>query len=125
MADSTDDDGAAPAGQTAQASVVPQAPLRDADALELPTIEPTCYRVGEEAGRGAIGRVWRARDRRLGRPVAIKELLELRGSGEARFVREALVTARLQHPGVVPVYEAGRWPTGEPFYAMKFVDGRS
>jgi WD40 repeat protein/tRNA A-37 threonylcarbamoyl transferase component Bud32 len=125
MADSTDEDWGAPSGETAQASVAPVASSRETDALELPTIEPTCYRVGEEAGRGAIGRVWRARDRRLGRPVAIKELLELRGSGEARFVREALVTARLQHPGVVPVYEAGRWPTGEPFYAMKFVDGRS
>ena len=42
-----------------------------------------------------------------------------------RFMREALVTARLQHPAIVPVYEAGRWPAGEPFYAMKLVSGRS
>ena len=41
----------------------------------------------------------------------------------ARFQREALITARLQHPGIVPVYEAGRWPTGEPFFAMKLVLG--
>ena len=47
------------------------------------------------------------------------------GEHEARFVREALLTARLQHPSIVPVYEAGRWPTGEPFYAMKLVAGRS
>ena len=40
-----------------------------------------------------------------------------------RFQREALITARLQHPGIVPVYEAGRWPTGEPFFAMKLVVG--
>jgi eukaryotic-like serine/threonine-protein kinase len=40
-------------------------------------------------------------------------------------VREALLTARLQHPSIVPVYEAGRWPTGEPFYAMKLVSVRS
>ncbi len=44
---------------------------------------------------------------------------------EPRFVAEALVTARLQHPSIVPVYEAGRWPGGEPFYAMKLVSGRS
>ena len=39
-------------------------------------------------------------------------------------VREALLTARLQHPAIVPVYQAGRWPSGEPFYAMKLVSGR-
>ena len=39
-------------------------------------------------------------------------------------MREALLTARLQHPAIVPVHEAGRWPTGEPFYAMKLVSGR-
>ncbi|HEX3766266.1 MAG TPA: serine/threonine-protein kinase, partial [Kofleriaceae bacterium] len=39
--------------------------------------------------------------------------------------REALITARLEHPGIVPVYEAGRWPDGTPFYAMKLVSGRS
>src|SRR5258705_225730 len=41
-----------------------------------------------------------------------------------RFQREALITARLQHRGIVRVYEAGRWPTGEPFFAMKLVSGR-
>jgi serine/threonine protein kinase len=44
---------------------------------------------------------------------------------EARFLREALITARLQHPSIVPVYQAGRWPTGEPFYAMKLLSGDS
>jgi serine/threonine protein kinase len=44
---------------------------------------------------------------------------------EIRFLREALITARLEHPGIVPVYEAGRWPDGTPFYAMKLVAGRS
>ena len=43
----------------------------------------------------------------------------------ARFVREAMVTANLQHPAIVPVYEVGRWPSGEPFYAMKLVRGRA
>src|SRR5581483_3067266 len=39
--------------------------------------------------------------------------------------REALVTARLEHPSIVPVHEIGRWPSGEPFYVMKFVAGRA
>src|SRR5262249_6314193 len=56
---------------------------------------------------------------------ALKELLRGGGVAEERFVCEALLTARLQHPSIVPVYEAGRWPTGEPFYAMKLVSGRS
>ena len=44
-------------------------------------------------------------------------------NARARFEREARITARLQHPAIVRVYEAGRWPTGEPFYAMKLVVG--
>ena len=40
-------------------------------------------------------------------------------------MREALITARLQHPGIVPVHEAGRWPSGDPYYSMKLVSGRT
>ncbi|AKT42626.1 WD40 repeat domain-containing serine/threonine protein kinase [Chondromyces crocatus] len=94
-------------------------------AAQLPVVEYTSYEVHGEVAQGGIGRVLRARDRRLGRPVAIKHLLDPRAGAEKRFVREALVTARLQHPAIVPIYEAGRWPTGEPFYAMKLVSGRS
>jgi tetratricopeptide (TPR) repeat protein len=57
--------------------------------------------------------------------VALKELQAGSGPEASRFVREALVTARLQHPAIVPIYEAGRWPEGAPFYAMKLVSGRS
>ena len=46
-------------------------------------------------------------------------------AAEARFAREIHVTARLQHPNIIPVYDAGRWPTGEAFYSMKLVDGES
>ena len=44
---------------------------------------------------------------------------------EKRFLHEAKITARLQHPGVVPIYEAGRWPDGTPYYVMKLVQGRT
>src|SRR5882724_11043817 len=63
-----------------------------------------------EHGRGGLGRVLRAHDRELGRDVAIKELLSRGTSHEARFLREVAITARLEHPGIVPVHEAGRWP---------------
>src|SRR5882672_8968548 len=87
--------------------------------------DPTRYRILGEHGRGARGCVSRAHDRSLGRDIAIKELLNRGHLGEVRFLREALITARLEHPGIVPVYEAGRWPDGTPFYAMKLVAGRS
>jgi len=83
------------------------------------------YLVISEHGRGGLGRVSRAHDRELGRDIAIKELISRGHLGEVRFLREALITARLEHPGIVPVYEAGRWPDGTPFYAMKLVSGRS
>src|SRR5262249_13819360 len=68
-------------------------------------------------------RIIRARDRRLGRDVAIKILLSDKLAG--RFAREATITARLQHPAIIPVHETGRLPSGEPFYVMKLVVGRS
>jgi WD40 repeat protein len=92
---------------------------------ELTEINRGHYLIEGEHARGGLGRILEAYDQRLDRPVAIKELIDPRGDAIARFVREALVTARLQHPSIVPVYEAGRWPTGEPFYAMKLVTGRS
>jgi serine/threonine protein kinase len=78
-----------------------------------------------EHGRGGLGRVSRAHDRELGRDVAIKELISRGHLSEIRCLREALITARLEHPGIVPVHEAGRWPHGTLFYAMKRVAGRS
>ena len=90
--------------------------------------DPDRYELVAEHARGGRGRVVRAVDKRLGRTVAVKELLA--GSAdpevEARFLREALITARLEHPGIVPVHEAGRWwPNGDPYYVMKLVEGRT
>src|SRR5215510_9810470 len=64
--------------------------------------DPNRYDILGEHGRGALGRVSRAFDRDLGRDVAIKELISRGTAGEARFLREALITARLEHPGIVP-----------------------
>lgn len=83
------------------------------------------YVFAGEYARGGLGRVVQAHDRRLERTVAVKELLKTSEFAEALFVREALITARLQHPGVVPVHDAGRWPSGDPYFVMKLVSGRS
>jgi len=99
--------------------------MDDAPVPELTVVDRGHYAVEDELARGGMGRILRARDQRHGRQVAIKELLADTPALRARFHREALITARLQHPAIVPVYEAGRWPSGEPFYAMKMVDGRS
>ncbi len=81
------------------------------------------YRFGEVFARGGLGTVRRAEDRKLGRPVAIKELLRLDEASVQRFVREAEITARLQHPGIVPLHDLGRDADGRPFLCMKLVDG--
>jgi WD40 repeat protein len=82
------------------------------------------YRITGEVGRGGIGRVLRALDQVLDRPVALKELSRATDGMRRRFVREALITARLQHPSIVPVYDAGHLGDLSPFYAMKLVAGR-
>ena len=92
---------------------------------EIAADDPDRYEQVNEHARGGLGRVVRAVDRRLGRTVAVKELLRHDASNEARFLREAMITARLEHPGIVPVHEAGRWPNGDPYYVMKLVEGRT
>src|SRR5262245_28112532 len=83
------------------------------------------YELGPEIARGGMGRIRLARDRRIGRDVPVKELIRATPELAARFEREALVTARLQHPGIVPIYEIGRWSDGTPYYTMRNVAGRT
>ncbi len=88
------------------------------------------YTIERELGRGGMASVWLARDRRHERLVAIKILHpELAGAiGVDRFVREVRLTARLQHPGIVPVFDSGILQTAErplPWYAMAYVAGES
>jgi serine/threonine protein kinase/tetratricopeptide (TPR) repeat protein len=94
------------------------------DLPALPTVPHSVYKGDKEIARGGMGRIVAAEDQRLRRPVALKELIDPSPDQLGRFQREALITARLQHPGIVPVYEAGLWPSGEPFFAMKMVSGR-
>ena len=94
-------------------------------AADLPVVARSNYRMLGEHARGGLGRIVQARDTRTGRIVAIKEMIVDSGIAARRFAREAMITANLQHPSIVPVYELGRWETGEPFYAMKLVAGHS
>ncbi|HEX7843360.1 MAG TPA: protein kinase [Kofleriaceae bacterium] len=96
-----------------------------ADAVRLPPIDPARYQVLREFARGGLGRIIEVHDLRLGRVVALKEMLRDGEVAYARFVREAMITARLEHPAIVPVHDIGRWPSGEAFYAMKLISGRS
>ncbi len=100
---------------------VPEDALDDPDLLILPTIDPIVFTGERELARGGMGRITKARDRRLGRDVAIKEVVD--HDMRARFEREVAITAQLQHPAIVPVYEAGTWPDGSAFYTMRLVSG--
>jgi eukaryotic-like serine/threonine-protein kinase len=103
----------------------PTAESASDDRSSLPEVPSSAYVLGTEIARGGMGRIVAARDVRIGRTVAVKELLESSPHRSARFEREARMTARLQHPGIIPIYEIGRWPDGKPFYSMRQVPGRT
>jgi serine/threonine protein kinase len=91
----------------------------------VPDLGDTRYELMEEIGRGGMGVVYLARDTQLERQVAVKVLNATDGSGEApdRLLAEARILARLEHPGIVPVHDAGALPDGRIYYAMKLVQG--
>ena len=86
------------------------------------------YEIIRPHAKGGLGEVFVARDRELNRDVALKEM-QAKCLGDvgsrARFVLEAEVTGGLEHPGIVPVYGAGKHQDGRPFYAMRFIRGES
>jgi eukaryotic-like serine/threonine-protein kinase len=92
----------------------------------IPDFAGTRYRLVEPVGSGGMGVVYLAEDAILGRRVALKILDFPDASGQlaARLLREAHILARLEHPGIVPVHDAGTLTDGRVFYAMKFVEGR-
>jgi eukaryotic-like serine/threonine-protein kinase len=101
-----------------------EAELPDAD-MSLLAPEDR-YIEAEEFARGGLGFISRTYDKRLGRYIALKEIL-VNDSPEVelRFLQEAQITARLEHPSIVPVYDLGRWRGGGVYYAMKLINGRS
>jgi eukaryotic-like serine/threonine-protein kinase len=83
------------------------------------------YELGEVLGRGGMGEVLLAHDELIGREVAIKRMRDGEPDPEAelRFVREAKLQARLQHPAIVPVHELGHDAEGRPYFTMKRLAG--
>jgi eukaryotic-like serine/threonine-protein kinase len=86
------------------------------------------YDLGPKIARGGMGVVYRAQDRLLNRTVAVKVMrgkFLARPDFMRRFLAEARISGRLQHPGIVPVYEVGTLPDGRPFIAMKLIEGET
>ena len=85
------------------------------------------YELLQEIARGGMGIVFKARHKKLNRIVAIKMIIGGQYSTDdaiQRFQVEAEAAAKLDHPGIVPVYEIGS-AQGQPFFAMKYIEGGS
>jgi predicted Ser/Thr protein kinase len=94
--------------------------------LGMPPVVDGKYRVDSVVGRGGMGAVFRARDLRLDRDVAVKIVradLVSDPEARARFRREAQIVARLQHPAIVTVFDYGNLPHGAAFLVMEYVRG--
>ena len=103
------------------ADATPMQPAR-----AVPRVVDNKYRIEQLLGRGGMGAVYRARDVRLDRLVALKVVrAELLGDPDARvrFRREAQIVARLQHPSIVSVFDYGTFPDGGAYLVMELVRG--
>jgi eukaryotic-like serine/threonine-protein kinase len=113
---------AAPRGSASAQTQVASA--GDVRSFELP---PPGYELGALLGKGGMGEVVIAHDLRVGREVAYKRMRDSNADGEAlgRFLREARIQARLDHPAIVPVYELGKDADGRPYFTMKRLTGKT
>jgi serine/threonine-protein kinase len=117
-----------PTGPAPGSGTLPTSPPAEGGPAPAPPLTFGRFEAREELGRGGMGAVYRAYDPVLTRDVAVKALLAGPGERpdlEQRFLNEARVGARLQHPGLAPVYELGRTDDGRPFLVMKLVQGRT
>lgn len=104
----------------------------------VPDFSPSVPRflLNRKIGEGGFGEVWEAHQTSLSRPIAVKRLKHNSGTvdtgvftgdlrqAEIRFRQEALTTAHLEHPNIVPVHDLGVDADGRPLLAMKLVNGR-
>jgi hypothetical protein len=101
---------------------VPQASVGDS------TSTGSRFRILRPHAKGGLGQVSVALDQELDRPVALKEIQDRHADephSRARFMQEAEITGKLEHPGIIPVYGLGHDASGRPFYAMRFIQGDS
>jgi serine/threonine protein kinase len=93
-----------------------------------PDLSGTRYRIVRRAGEGGMGTVYEAEDTMLCRRVALKVIHPaesfLGSVGAEQLAEEARILARLEHPGIVPVHDAGVLSDGTIYYTMKYVDGK-
>lgn len=96
------------------------------EAADSPDLAGTRYRLVEKLGQGGMGGVFRVEDRTLQREVALKviSVADPDGALSSRLLQEARVIAKLEHPGIVPVHDAGILPDRRPYYTMKLVQGK-
>jgi len=104
---------------------------RPSDASNTDQDDPIPERVSrfdviEQIGTGGLGLILRVRDTRLDREVAVK-ILQRRHLNDpelvTQFLREAKITARLQHPGVIPIHDSGETAAGLPYFVMRIIEG--
>jgi serine/threonine-protein kinase len=112
-------------------TAAPSSLAREAEASERATSSLSVrafeerYEILEVLGAGGMGEVRLCRDRVIGREVAMKTIRSSRADSPRRwrFVREARVQGQLEHPAVVPVYDLGVDPDGQPYFTMKRIRG--
>jgi tRNA A-37 threonylcarbamoyl transferase component Bud32 len=111
----------APPADLASTSLLP-----DSANLTIAPVTLGDYELIAELGRGAMGVVYKARQKSLGRIVALKMVLtsQTAPTSLARFDQEARSAAALDHPGIVPLFDFGD-VQGQPYYTMAFIEGDS
>ncbi|HVR86745.1 MAG TPA: serine/threonine-protein kinase [Planctomycetota bacterium] len=106
-------------------------PAEAAAFVDDPTKQLGSYVLVKQIGKGGMGAVWKAWDKKLTRWVAIKFLLVSEEEDIARFQREAKLAARLRHPNIAPIYEVGEAPATQAgdqtrhYLAMEYIDGQT
>ena len=97
------------------------------EAADVPDLSGKRYRILGKLGEGGMAGVYRVQDSALNREVALKVISVGDAAGDLamRLLQEAHVIAKLEHPGIVPVHDAGTLADGRVFYTMKLVQGRS
>ena len=104
-------------------------PVVRPQSTEMPNRDPDSrYQLHGEIARGGMGAILKGRDTDLGRDLAIKVLLDAHKDKPQvvqRFIEEAQIGGQLQHPGIAPVYELGRFADRRPFFSMKLVKGQT
>ena len=118
-------------GSSSSKSHLDDIPQEASQYAEDPTRQLTSYILVKQIGKGGMGAVWKAWDKKLTRWVAIKFLLVSEEEDVARFQREAKLAARLRHPNIAPIYEVGEAPATQAgssarhYLAMEYIDGQT